>query len=446
MNEDWKKVHITPIGGVNEVGNSAILIWVFIDQNKMKRRALLLDCGANPSAGDSTEHELETRLRKIEGWNAIQDIDIIITHAHLDHIGAALSIANRRKIKVHLPKDALYFLKKMAFVAEAPMPETNVFKEGDEIKLGPFTVFPFSLDHSIPGSFGVRVNVHGKNIVNTGDGKLTGVSEATREPNLEKLRKVGDAGVDLMITDMLYFDRKGISPPELPVIMTLRDLINKRPKGRHFIVMQASNLKRIINLWTALYRDGVSVRFEGRAMHETGHILTQMLRESSDTFKMTLLDPDDDSQKTTVIFCTGSQGEEFSFFARLAAKSAPIDIERGDRIYLSSCLIPNEDPATYKAKIAMLRSCITNCHIQGAEIFVHKGQADLLNAKNFVREATLHVSGHEFRDGKKMMVQAVRPARVMVSHLPNADIREIQKFLGDQTQVLDIKNNQTFIL
>ncbi len=70
-------VRITPLGGVQEVGRSAILV-------QTRESSILLDCGINPGASKPFEAfpRLDHPAFEIDSLDAV-----VISHAHLDHCG-----------------------------------------------------------------------------------------------------------------------------------------------------------------------------------------------------------------------------------------------------------------------------------------------------------------------------------------------------------------------
>ncbi len=75
---DVKDVRITPLGGFQEVGRSAILV-------QTKESNVLLDCGINPGSADpsGTFPRLDAPQFDLESLDAV-----VISHAHLDHCAA----------------------------------------------------------------------------------------------------------------------------------------------------------------------------------------------------------------------------------------------------------------------------------------------------------------------------------------------------------------------
>ncbi len=427
-----QKVSITPLGGVYETADTSFLYEA--TDNNGKIWAFLMDLGGNPApTSDQTEHEARKRFMRIP--NAEHINDLVITHPHFDHLGGVPIAASEFGLTVHLSEDAYLFLEIMAKKHGIKMRniKTCIFQNDEPFDIGPFQLTPRQCTHSVIGSFGFDISVFGKTMTHMSDNKLTGMTEETREKNLDQLRKVQD--VDLLVTDVLYARRDGVSEPEGPVVHSLFDLIKQKPQKEttHYVFMISSNIDRILNLWKLLHGAEISVSFEGWAMHNTAHILEKMMQRKNSDYRLKMIEVDD--PKTHVVFATGNQAEEGSFIHRLVKNG---DIRPGDRIYLSSTLIPNDNKTFFQAKIQVMRELLTEAVNQGAEVFIHHGQAELLDLHPtwHVSEAKLHVSGHGMGGDLKLIAEAKRPKRLLPYHFLNNTVPELQDLLGNRTKVV----------
>lgn len=427
-----EQAYVTPLGGVYETADTSFL-YEAIDNNG-KNWTFLMDLGGNPApTSDQTEHEARKRFMRIPGAENIRDL--VITHPHFDHQGGVPVVAREFGLTVHLSEDACLFLEEMAKKQGVKMEDikTHIFQDGEPFDIGPFQLIPRQCTHSIIGSFGFDISVFDKTVTHMSDNKLTGMTEETREKNLAQLRKVRD--VDLLVTDVLYANHRGVSEPEGPVVHSLFDLIQQKPQKdiTHYVFMISSNIDRILNLWALLYGSDISVSFEGWAMHSTAHILEKRLQRKNSEYKLKMVEVAD--PKTHVVYATGNQAEEGSFIHRLVKDG---DIRPGDRIYLSSTLIPNQNKAFFQAKIQVMRELVTEAINQGAEVFVHHGQAELLGLHPTwnVSEKNLHVSGHGKLGDLKLTVEAKRPKRLLPYHFLHNTAKELQALLEEKVEVV----------
>jgi len=157
---------IEVLGSGQEVGRSAIVI---NDRDK-----ILLDCGVKVQP-EPPEYPF---IEKCDG--------IIITHAHLDHCGAAPIYYKRwnppiymnditQELSELLILDSINVAKKEGFGVPFTMKEIRAMKKYtrlvnyyEKFKIGEFTCSLYDAGH-IPGSSGVLIEKNGKRIFYTGD-------------------------------------------------------------------------------------------------------------------------------------------------------------------------------------------------------------------------------------------------------------------------------------
>lgn len=145
-------------------------------------------------------------------------LGIVISHAHLDHIGL-LSQVNR-KIPVYLG-ETTELIESVRREIKRHNPyeiydgiTIKKFRTGREIKLDPFIIKPYHVDHSIPGSYAFLIETPVGNMIYTGDFRLHG--EAFGERSLtEDMVEVGESeDIDLMITEGTRFHDSSLEKEE----------------------------------------------------------------------------------------------------------------------------------------------------------------------------------------------------------------------------------------
>ncbi len=190
-------VEVEVLGGAREVGRASIAV-------RYKGRVLLLDAGVN---FDEEDHPVFARTvppRDVEG--------IVLTHAHLDHIGTAPAYYITYQPPVVATRPTLEmgrlmwedFLKLNGYYSMYEDAEVKRLLESalvtgyySPVRLGEFTVTLYPAGH-IPGSAMVLVEVGGKRILYTGD--VNTIYTKLMEP----ARVDGMPSVDLMIMEATY--------------------------------------------------------------------------------------------------------------------------------------------------------------------------------------------------------------------------------------------------
>ncbi len=183
-------VRIRVLGSGREVGRAAILI-------ESGGRGLLLDYGVNFDENDRPVFPGDVRPRDLDG--------LVLTHSHLDHIGAApylyVSQGPRvygTRVTLHVSRLLLYDMIKLNG-AYLPYDERSVedmlgtaeYIEYDgEYEAGQFAFKAFYSGH-IPGSAAVVVEVDGRRILYTSD------------VNVVETKLVGPARLDGVKADAL---------------------------------------------------------------------------------------------------------------------------------------------------------------------------------------------------------------------------------------------------
>jgi len=169
---------------------------------------------------------------------------LFITHGHEDHIGGIPYLLNLiPNIPVYGSEFSISLLKKKLRAEDQK--KFFIFRDNTVISTKEFRVSFFRVTHSIPGSFGLIIEVLSDNtrLVVTGDFKFdwTEIGEKT---DLVKLAEVGKKGVDLLLSDSTNAEVEGNTPSESRVIKRLENIISEA-RGRVIITSFASNVYRL---------------------------------------------------------------------------------------------------------------------------------------------------------------------------------------------------------
>mgnify|MGYP000112868404 CR=1 FL=1 len=152
---------------------------------------------------------------------------LIITHGHEDHIGGIPYLVQTLNIPaIYAPNQAkeLIALK----LQDKNIRYDNLFVYNDQtvLKFKKITVEFFRTTHSIPDSHGILVKTPDGNIVTTGDFKFD-FTPIGPMADLHKMARIGEEGVDLLISDSTNALNEGISISETKVDNALNDIFDK---------------------------------------------------------------------------------------------------------------------------------------------------------------------------------------------------------------------------
>ena len=190
------RIKIEVLGSGREVGRAAIALWV-------DGRGLLLDYGVSFDEDDNPVFPMHIRPRDLEA--------VVLTHSHLDHIGAApsLYVSIRPKLiatplTLDVSRLLLYDMIKLngpllpydEAVVDDMLASGTTVDYGDEVEAGPFTVKLVYNGH-IPGSAAVYVEVAGRRILYTSDMN-------TIESKLMKPADMRGLKADVLIIETTY--------------------------------------------------------------------------------------------------------------------------------------------------------------------------------------------------------------------------------------------------
>jgi ribonuclease J len=95
---------------------------------------------------------------------------IFLTHGHEDHIGALPYVLREFNVPVWGTPLTIGFVR--GRLREHELPATLAVYEKEPITIGPFTVEPFAMTHSIPDAVGLIIRTPVGAVVHTGDFKI----------------------------------------------------------------------------------------------------------------------------------------------------------------------------------------------------------------------------------------------------------------------------------
>nr|WP_187271763.1 ribonuclease J [Aeromicrobium terrae] len=381
-------LRVIPLGGLGEIGRN---MTVFEFGGKL----LVVDCGVLfpeehhpgvdlilPDFGP-----IRHRLEDVVG--------IVLTHGHEDHIGGVpYLLRERADIPVVGSKLTLALVDpklKEHRLKEVPR---HVVSENDTLELGPFSLEFVAVNHSIPDALAVAIKTPAGVALHTGDFKMDQLPLDGRITDLRAFARLGEAGVDLFLTDSTNADVPGFTTPERNITPAI-DAVFARSEQRIIVASFASHVHRVQQVLDAAARHGRKVAYVGRSMVRNMQIARELgylnVPDGVVVDKIDAAPPE-----RMVLMSTGSQGEPMAALSRIANNSHPqVSIEPGDTVLLASSLIPGNENAVYRVIDGLTRL--------GAHV-VHKGNA------------LVHVSGHASAGELLYAYNIVKPTNVLPVH------------------------------
>ncbi len=358
-------VRVIPLGGSEEVGRNMTAIETNGD-------IFVLDAGfqfVSEDGGPGVDYLLPNT--KFLEKNKDRVRAVIITHAHLDHIGGIPFVLPRFGNPPIYTQElsAIMIRKRQEEFPDVPKPEIVTVKAGDSVTISNTKVKFFPVTHSIPDSMGVSLQTPYGNVVVTGDLKL---DHDDGVPTEREQKVWGDLSKDknlFLIADSTNAERDGFSIPEKRVIQTLEDIV-KNVNGRLIIGTFASQFERMVHIINVAEKYGKKIVTEGRSIRTNLEIAEKLglLKMDKGTIIPSQAIGDYPPDKI-VILSTGAQGEEFAALMRIATKQhKSITLTERDTIVLSSSVIPGNELNVQKLKDNLYRHNVTLIHYRSSDV------------------------------------------------------------------------------
>jgi ribonuclease J len=384
-----QKLRIIPLGGLGEIGKNMLLLEhsdtiIAIDAGLMFPEEEMLGV-------DLVIPDISYVLERQGRFKAI-----FLTHGHEDHIGALPYILHQINVPVYCSPLTAGLVRVRLKEAKVKDAEINVLSPGETATVGPFTVEPFSVAHSVPDSTGLAVRTPVGLVIHTGDFKLDHTPVMQQATDLAKLAACGDEGVALLLMDSTYAEIPGYTPSERAVGEALYQIMSTA-RGRVIVTTFASLIARVQQAIDAAEATGRRVFITGRSMQDN----VQMAREMGylkvpKGLMVGVRELDEVPHDQLTIVTTGSQGEPTSALTRMANQDHQhVKIVQGDTVVLSASAVPGNESLVYRT--------VDNLFRLGARVLYN-------------RIANVHVRGHAAQEELKVVMSLVRPRNFVPVH------------------------------
>ena len=408
-------LQIITVGGYSEIGRNCTLV-------KVDNEAVILDMGLhmdNYIAYTEEREELHTekdmsadtliKAKAVPNIYQIQDLwpkvkAICLTHAHLDHIGAIPFLSNKFKANIHCTRYTAEVLgailrdEKISLKNEnIPHPTNSRFKVSKKI-----TIEFINITHSVPQTVIIAVHTPYGVLVYANDFKLDNAPTLGDKPNFNRLKKLGEEGVKVLIVDSLYADTSMKTPSESIAKEMLKDvLLGVNSEGKAIIITTFSShiarLKSILELGKKLKR---KIVFIGRSLNkyinaaERAGIINMSKKAEFVRYgnKVEKFFKKVKHPEKYLFVVTGHQGEPKAVLPRMVRQHF-FDFDEEDHVIFSCSIIPVKNNIINREKL------------------------DAALKKEKVRLFTdVHVSGHAFREDLRDLVRLLNPKTIIPTH------------------------------
>jgi ribonuclease J len=386
------KLHLVPLGGLGEFGMNCMAVrWgddiIVIDAGLMFPESELL--GVDIVVPDITY--LTENRDKVKA--------ILLTHGHEDHIGGLPWILSELNVPVWGTEFTLAYvedkLEEHGLLEDA---ELNELKAGESVKIGPFTIRPIRVTHSLVDCVALAIHTPLGVLIHTGDFKVDPTPTDNKLFDLHTFAEYGKSGVLALLQDSTNVERKGYTPSERAVRRKL-DEVFARTERRLFISCFSSSIHRIKLAVDLAWEHGRKVAFVGRSMNNSAEIAEDL--GYIDIPEGLLIHPGEmknfPANKVCVLI-SGTQGEPMSALSRAAVDNHKhAKIEKDDTVVLSSRIIPGNEKAIYRVIDHLFR--------REAHVIYDDGSSP-----------PVHVSGHASQEELRLIINLVKPKYFIPVH------------------------------
>ncbi len=389
-----------PLGGLGEFGmNCMALRWqddiIVIDAGLMFPEEELLGVDiVVPDISYLTENRSKVKA-------------ILLTHGHEDHIGGLPWILSELNVPVYGTEFTLAYvegkLEEHRLLDDAELIE---MLPGKRFTLGPFSVMPIRVTHSLVDCVALAIHTPIGVILHTGDFKVD-LSPPDGKPfDLHAFAELGKQGVLALLQDSTNVDRPGYTPSERAVRPRL-DEIFAQTKKKLFFSCFSSSIHRIRLATELAQAHGRKVAIIGRSLDNSTEIAQDL--GYLDLPQGLIINPGqirDLPPHKVCVMITGTQGEPMSALSRAAVNNHKFaHIDAGDTVLLSSRVIPGNEKSIYRM--------IDHLERRDAKVIHDDGTAGLI-----------HVSGHASQEELRLIINLVRPKFFIPVH---GDYRHLKR-------------------
>lgn len=385
------KLRIIPLGGLGEVGKNMMVY-------EYGKNILIVDTGI--MFPDHDMPGIDYIIPDFEYIKKNKDLvrGIIITHGHMDHVGAISYVLEEVNVPVYATPLTKGFIE-VNLSEKGMLDKTSIqtVHAGEMVNIGPFEVEFFHVCHSIPDSVGLGITCPDGLIVHTGDYKFDPTPVDGWPTDFAKLAEFSGRGVLALMADSTNSDKPGWTPSEMVINDSLDKVFRSAP-GRIIVASFASLVSRMQQVIDAADRYGRKIAFVGYSMTKNSKMAKKLgyLKIPPD-IEVGLESALNMNPKDVVLMATGSQGEPYSIMGRLSRDTNKrFNLIKDDTIVLSSHAIPGNEEAVFKTINRLFR--------RGANV-VYEPLA-----------GGVHVSGHANQDEMKLMLNIVNPEYLIPVH------------------------------
>ena len=403
-------MEVIAIGGYNEFGRN-------MTEVKIGEDSVIIDIGikldrvlihedtdlTNMSTAELVERGVMPDDRFVQGNVRA----IVISHGHLDHLGAVTNIADKYNVPIYAAPYTAELIKaeKRYNRGFKGGERVHTLQQGEIVEIKPgLSLELLPVTHSILQSSFVVLHTPEGVLVYANDFKFddTPVLGATTDYN--RLMEIGQEGVKCLIVETSRVMEEERTASEEIARKLLFDTISKSDEEAGLIVTTfSSHLQRIRSILDVAQLVGRTPILLGRSMAKYSGIGEKLglikLPKSTSVYATQkavggiLKNIANEGRENYLIIATGHQGEQDAILSRISNRDYDYRLQKEDQIAFSANVIPNP------MNVANRYVLETKLRIQGARVI--KG---------------MHVSGHAAREDHRYLLKVLNPENIIPCH------------------------------
>jgi ribonuclease J len=386
------KLHVIPLGGLGEFGMNCMAI-------RWQDDIIVIDAGMMFPEGELLGVDVVVPDLRYLIENRDKVRALILTHGHEDHIGSVPWLLSEMNIPVYGTEFTLAYVEnKLDERGMLDDAELNEIRPGERFKVGPFTINPIRVTHSLVDCVALAVHTPLGVLIHTGDFKVDPTPTDNVLFDLHAFAEYGKEGVLALFQDSTNVERPGYTPSERAVRPRFEEIF-RRSRRRLFISCFSSSIHRIKLALEMASTYNRKVALVGRSMTDSTEIAMDL--DYIDAPDGLFINPGqirDYPPEQVLVMISGTQGEPMSALSRAAVDAHKhAKIEPGDTVVLSSRIIPGNEKAIYRVVDHLFR--------RDAHVIYEDGS-----------KPPVHVSGHASQEELKLIINLVRPRYFIPVH------------------------------
>lgn len=315
---------------------------------------------------------------------------VILSHGHLDHIGAAPILLKKLNYPPIIGRDLTLAMvkKKMEDFEKNSAQNLKVMRVNsvnDKIRLGKFEISFFDVEHSIMDAVGVIVKTPAGTVIHPGDWTMDKDPENGKPLTYAHLAKLSSPRI-LMLESLGVVDVRPAATSEKEMYKNLEKLILES-KGRVIIGTFSSQIRRIGHLIEYAEKIGKKVALDGYSMKMNVEIAKELgyIKAHKETL-IPISEASKHPDNRIIIICTGAQGEGNAVLSRIITDQHRfVKIQKDDTVIFSSSVIPGNERTIQRLKDNLYRKSDNVIHTDIMDVHT-SGHSNAEDIKNILRQ------------------------------------------------------------